>query len=112
MFNQILFYFSMGINFLADSTEAGISGEPIKEWVLGKVTPILGIFSFAVVICVVFWIAGFWISYAVADEDAKQEKMEKWKKSLKGIVITLIVCTSLGTLMTAIGSVFGVSINL
>ncbi|WP_339021302.1 hypothetical protein [Spiroplasma endosymbiont of Atherix ibis] len=73
--NQILFYFSIGINFLADSNESGISGEPIKEWVLGKVTPILGIFSFAVVICVVFWIAGFWISYAVADEDAKQEKV-------------------------------------
>lgn len=57
--NQILFYFSMGINFLADSTETGISGEPIKEWVLGKVTPILGIFSFVVVICVVFWTAWF-----------------------------------------------------
>lgn len=109
MFDQIQYYLNFGINLLADD---GIDAEPIKDWVLGKVTPLMGIFAFAVVICVVFYIAGFWIGYAVADEDAKLEKMEKWKKSLKGIVMTLVICTSLGTLLTAIGAVFGVSISL
>ncbi|WP_342274871.1 hypothetical protein [Spiroplasma endosymbiont of Cantharis lateralis] len=110
MLKQLEYFIYSSISIFADEGEINI--DPIKEWVLGKVTPILGLFSFAVVLCVVFWIAGFWIGYAVADEDGKQEKMEKWKKSLKGIIITLIICTSLGTLLMAVGSVFGVSIDI
>jgi len=98
--------------FSALNIQENINAIFIWEFVLGRIFPVLGLVIFGIVICLVLYIAGFWISYAISDEDTKEEKMEIWKKRQKGFIISVSVAIGIAMLLFIIGPIFGFHINI
>ncbi|WP_338970888.1 hypothetical protein [Spiroplasma endosymbiont of Labia minor] len=81
------------------------------NFILSTVCPFFGI---ALLICAVMIfsvIVWFWIGYALSDEDGKSEKMEKWKKQTKGLIIAFFVIISIGIILTLLPVMLGYDIN-